>query len=104
MNKKKASLSIKTFDNSKSDTIRVSNSGPSTAYNIVIDWQEIKNEDSGIYINEDGKLPFMNLNKDEYFDMFAFLAEGRIKTPKIIIRWEDEYSKNNTKEVTLTFG
>lgn len=102
-NSKKAMVGLKGYQTERGWGIRVYNKGESPAKNIEIDWGVIYEDDCGIIINEDKKLPFPILHSGQSFEMYAMLTENMVTSPVITIKWEDDYKTNNLKEQVLTF-
>lgn len=86
--------------------ICIGNKGSASARNIRVDWRGIDKatENNNMYINEQGKLPCMLLNPEEYIKLLAVtFLNLRNRTPLVLISWEDDFSKDNKKEFMLSF-
>lgn len=79
----------------------ITNIGYSPAKNIRIDWNGLDKEDK-ISINEQHKLPYPILNNGDSFSFYALLYGLENRSPIVFILWEDDCSKNNRKEVTIS--
>lgn len=98
----KADLIVSVVDVEGKKRITVTNKGVSAAKNIFIEWNGLdKNE--GIVINEQGKLPYSILNSGESFYIAITLWGLSNRNPIISLLWEDDYSKNNRKETSISF-
>lgn len=49
------------------------------------------------------KLPFPILNKSESFDFYALVNYPKNNKPVITVMWEDNFSNENKKDITLSF-
>lgn len=98
----KADLIVSVVDVEGKKRITVTNKGVSAAKNIFIKWNGLdKNE--GIVIKEQGKLPYSILNSGESFYITIALWGLSNRNPIISLLWEDDYSKNNRKETSISF-
>ena len=98
----KADLIVSVVDVEGKKRITVTNKGGSAAKNIFIKWNGLdKNE--GIVIKEQGKLPYSILNSGESFYITIALWGLSNRNPIISLLWEDDYSKNNRKETSISF-
>lgn len=98
----KADLIVSVVDVEGKKRITVTNKGVSAAKNIFIEWNGLdKNE--GIVIKEQGKLPYSILNSGESFYITIALWGLSNRNPIISLLWEDDYSKNNRKETSISF-
>ena len=98
----KADLIVSVVDVEGKKRITVTNKGVSAAKNIFIEWNGLdKNE--GMVIKEQGKLPYSILNSGESFYITIALWGLSNRNPIISLLWEDDYSKNNRKETSISF-
>ena len=74
----------------------------SPAKNVRIDWNGL-GEDGKIVINEQRKLPYAILGSGESLFVNVVLYGTDKRNPIIFLLWEDDYSKNNRKETSISF-
>ncbi|WP_298827985.1 hypothetical protein [uncultured Capnocytophaga sp.] len=82
--------------------IIMTNIGNSPAKNVRIDWNGL-GEDGKIVINEQRKLPYAILGSGESLFVTIVLYGTDKRNPIIFLLWEDDYSKNNRKETSISF-
>ena len=99
----KADVKIEVSDLGKGKRVLViRNIGYSPAKNIRINWNGLDKEDK-ISINDQHKLPYPILNNGDSFSFYALLYGLENRSPIVFILWEDDYSKNNRKETSISF-
>ncbi|GIM60398.1 hypothetical protein [Capnocytophaga canis] len=97
--RKKADLLVKCRETTGSDFLQITNIGKSPALNVVIHTEGL--EEKGYYFYDN--TPFPVLNPQESFQKQVLIAGNAQNNPIVLITWDDEFKKNNKKEVTLTF-
>jgi hypothetical protein len=102
---KKALIRAKGYEFGKATwRVRIWNDGEGTARNIRFIYEDIEEEDSGIYLlMEKGKFPYPLLNAGDSFEIGATLLSGRNPVPRIKFIWDDGYKKDNEREQILEF-
>ena len=99
----KADIKIEVSDLGKGKrTFVITNIGYSPAKNVRIDWNGL-GEDGKIVINEQRKLPYAILGSGESLFVTIVLYGTDKRNPIIFLLWEDDYSKNNRKETSISF-
>lgn len=79
--------------------VTITNYGKSEARNVVCDFKTPTLE--GTDVNSGNLFPYTSLDSGKSINVIFYVFNKRFKFAKFNVTWEDDFSKSNTKELTV---